>query len=80
MLSGSYFHCWAVEVDDGMSNISSSSSSSGGGKLGPGEEERFAFLRGAVALEAGRFLFLDFEGASESSETTKSERLSATNS
>ena len=76
--SGSYFHFCAVEVEGGISSMTSSSSSSGrgGGDPRPGDEERFDFLRGAVDLLAGRFLFFDLVGASESSETTKSSRSS----
>jgi hypothetical protein len=78
ILSGSYFHFCAVEVDAGMSSMISSLST-GGDREGSGDEETVDFLRGAVDLGAGRFLFFDLEGASESSETTKSSRSSTVN-
>lgn len=55
--------------------MTSSSSAAGERGSGPGDEERLDFFRGAD-LAAGRFLFLDLDGASESSETTKSSKSS----
>ncbi len=69
MLLGSYFHFWAVEVE-GRSDISSSSSSWVGERRGDDNLERFRGADGFGA--AGRFLFFDLDGASESSDTIKS--------
>ncbi len=69
MLLGSYFHFWAVEVE-GRSDIGSSSSSGVGERRGDDKLERFRGADGFGA--AGRFLFLDLDGPSESSDTIKS--------
>src|SRR3569833_3757554 len=69
-VSGAYRHCCAVDVAPaGKSTMASSWS----GSTGAGEEEPVGRFRGFSAL-AGRFLFLLLpEGASDSSETTKSD-------